>query len=88
MRASENAYPAISQQNEGDYAGRTCELYLLSNGNPDEWVKIYVDKQTGCVLFCDAPLFRLRTALLEELPLDNSLFSEPRGLVFKGGDGQ
>jgi hypothetical protein len=87
LAGMKKAYPKVSKQNDGTYAGRACDFYLLGDGNTDEWVKLYVDKATGCVLLCDAPLFRLRTALLEELPVDGSLFSEPHNLVYKGGDG-
>lgn len=82
------AYPKVSEENQGVYAGRDCDLYLLAGSSSDDWVKLYVDKQTGFVLFCDAPLFRLRTAKLEELPIDSSLFSEPHDLVYQGGDGK
>lgn len=82
------AYPKIAKSNDGQYAGRECTLYLMDNGNQDEWVKLYVDKATGYVLLCDAPTFRLRTALIEELPADSSLFAEPKNLNYKGSDGK
>jgi hypothetical protein len=82
------AYPKLKTSNDGQYAGRACTLYLMDNGKEDEWVKLYVDKETGYVLLCDAPTFRLRTALIEELPTDNSLFAEPKNLIDEGGDGK
>lgn len=51
------------------YAARPCTLVLLENpSDQDGWVKVYLDDETGFVLFCEAPLFRLRTALFEILP--------------------
>ncbi len=65
------------------YAGRPCTAVLLEDpGNDEDWLKVFVDEQTGFVLFLEAPLFRLRTALLEELPADESLLSPPDGLVY------
>ena len=47
--------------------------------------KIYLDKETQYVLFCDAATFRLRTALIEELPLDASLFEAPASFGLRWG---
>ena len=67
---------------EKEYAGQNCQVYLLENGVDDDWVRIYVDKETGCVLFCEAPFFRIRTANVEVLETDESLFSVPSDLVY------
>ena len=67
------------------YVGRECTAYLLKNANSDDWLKLYIDKETGFVLFCDAPLFKLKTALLEILPLAKDRLTEPKGLNFKDG---
>jgi hypothetical protein len=81
-------YPNIKTTNDGEYASRPCTFYLLDNGNATQWVKLYVDKATGTVLLCDAETFRLRTALVEERPLDDKLFTEPKGLSYEGGAGK
>lgn len=88
LQNMKKAYPRQSSANEGEYAGRACTLYLLEGSGEDEWVKLYADSGTGMVLLCDAPLFRLRTALIEEVALDDSLFQAPDDLVFEGGDGK
>lgn len=81
-------YPKVRESGEGEYAGRGCSFHLLETADGADWIKLYVDKGTGCVLLCDAPTFRLRTAVLEELPADEALFTEPDGLSFEGGDGK
>ena len=70
------------------YAGRDCACYLMDTGKAEQWAKLYVDKLTGVVLFCDAETFRLRTATIEELPVDKALFAAPDGLKYSGGDGK
>lgn len=67
---------------EREYAGQNCEVYLMENGEADDWIRIYVDKETGCVLFCEAPFLRIRTAEVEVLETDESLFSVPSDLIF------
>lgn len=65
------------------YAGRPCTVILLEdNVNGEEWLKLYLDDETGFVLFCEAPIFRLRTALMETLPTDETRLTPPAGLVF------
>lgn len=65
------------------YAGRACSVILLEDAaHEEDWLKIYRDEETGFVLFCEAPLFRLRTSLLEILPIDEHLLTPPAGLVF------
>lgn len=60
------------------YAGRACAVVLLEDPkNEEDWLKLYLDDETGFVLFCEAPLFRLRTALLEMQPLDESRLTPP-----------
>lgn len=86
--AMKKAYPKMETSNDGKYAGRDCTLYMMDTGKAQEWAKLYVDKQTGSVLFCDAETFRLRTALIEELPVDKALFAAPDGLKYKGGEGK
>ncbi len=86
--AMKKLYPKIRTQNDGVYAGRDCRLYRMDTGNEQEWVKLYVDKATGFVLLCDSETFRLRTRLLEDIPLDEGLFDAPAGLKLKGGDGK
>lgn len=88
LAAMKKAYPKVKATNDGTYAGRDCTFYLMDTGNAEEWAKLYVDKQTGYVLLCDAETFRLRTKLIEDVPVDKSLFSAPEGLKMKGGDGK
>lgn len=88
FEAMKKLYPRVRTQNDGVYAGRKCMLYRMDTGNEQEWVKLYVDKATGFVLLCDSETFRLRTRLLEDIPLDEGLFDAPAGLKLKGGDGK
>lgn len=69
----------------GEYADRPCDFYFMENETGDQWIKIYVDAETGYTLFSDHESFRLRTALFEEVPIDETLFKAPKGLNFKGG---
>ena len=65
------------------YAKRACTAILLEDsGHEEDWLKIYLDDETGFVLFCEAPLFRLRTSLLEVLPAEDRLLMPPVGLIF------
>ena len=73
----------VIQADDQQYAGRKCAIYLMENIGSEEWIKVYVDRETGYVLLCDAPLFRVRTALLEVLPIDNRLFKAPSDIVYK-----
>jgi len=71
---------AVSGQ---EYAGRPCSAVLLEDpANEEDWLRVFVDDETGFVLFCEAPLFRLRTSLMEILPADERLLLPPDGLVF------
>ena len=80
FKAGFSAETALSGQT---YAGRPCTAILLEDPENDEdWLKIYLDDETGFVLFCEAPLFRLRTSSLETLPLDESRLTPPDGLLF------
>ncbi len=80
-----NAYAKATAQGELTYAGRDCIAWLLESNDEDDWVKAYVDQQTGWVLLCDAPLFRLRTASVELLGADAKRFETPAGLKFSEG---
>jgi hypothetical protein len=62
------------------YAGRDCIAWQLDADSEDTAIKLYVDAQTGWVLFCDAPTFRLRTAKLDFVQTDESRFATPAGL--------
>ena len=65
------------------YAGRACTAVLLDDSDHDtDWLRIFVDDETGFILLCEAPLFRLRTALLETLPVDNARLTPPDGLLY------
>lgn len=76
-------YPETVQADDQQYAGRDCAIYLLENHRDEEWLKLYMDKGTGYVLFCDAPLFRLRTAEMKVLPVDDKLFTIPSDITYK-----
>lgn len=83
FNALKRNYP-VETVNEGQkYVGRDCTVHLLENNDGDDWLKIYRDSETGLVLFCDAPLFVLKTASVEILPTDPEKFSEPQGLDFR-----
>jgi hypothetical protein len=86
--AMKKMYPRLQASNDGTYAGRDCTFYLMETDDGDDWVKLYVDKETGYVLLCDAETFRLRTALMEEVPENGDLFLVPSGLNFAGGEGK
>ncbi|HEX3029439.1 MAG TPA: hypothetical protein VHT34_09075, partial [Clostridia bacterium] len=45
-----------------EYCDRSCHVYGMSNQNETDDLRLYIDDQTGYVLFCDAPLFSLKTA--------------------------
>ncbi len=62
-----------------EYVDRECTVHLMENGGSDDWLKLYIDSETSFVLFCDAPLFKLKTADLEVVPFDENIFSEPAG---------
>jgi len=78
-----SSYPKTVKADDQQYAGRNCAIYLLENDKDKEWMKLYVDKEMGYVLLCDAPLFRLRTAEMEVLPMDNKLFTTPSDITYK-----
>lgn len=86
--AMKKIYPNKQYSEDGRYAERDCVFHLMDGGSDDQWIKIYLDKATGYTLFCDSETFRLRTALFEEIPEEDSLFAEPAGLNLKGGNGQ
>lgn len=71
------------QADDQRYSERTCAIFLLENNDDNDWIKVYVDRETGYVLLCDAPLFRIRTALFEVLPIDKRLFEAPSDIVYK-----
>ena len=65
------------------YAGRACTAVLLDDSDHDaDWLRVFLDDETGFVLLCEAPLFRLRTALLETLPVDDARLTPPDGLLY------
>ena len=65
------------------YAGRPCTPLLLDDSrNEADWLRVFLDDETGFVLLCEAPLFRLRTALLETLPADDARLTPPDGLLY------
>lgn len=79
-----SSFSNMTQADDQQYAGRKCAIYLMENDSgSEEWIKVYMDRETGYVLLCDAPLFRIRTALLEVLPIDNRLFKAPSDIVYK-----
>ena len=65
------------------YAGRACTAVLLDDSDHDtDWLRVFLDDETGFVLLCEAPLFRLRTAMLETLPVDDARLTPPDGLLY------
>jgi len=81
--ALKKVYPVETVNEDQEYAGRNCSVHLLESDGGDDWLKIYCDSETGFVLFCDAPLFTLKTADFEILPEDPEKFSEPKDLDFQ-----
>lgn len=79
-------YPEETYYEQGEYLDRSCFFYLNENTAEEQWIKMYVDESTGYTLFSENENFRLRTALFEEIPLDEDLFRSPDGLDFKGGN--
>ncbi len=88
FQSLKSAYSKATALGKLTYAGRDCIAWLLENDDEDDWVKAYVDQQTGWVLLCDAPLFRLRTASVELLGADAKRFETPAGLKFSEGGQQ
>jgi hypothetical protein len=66
-----------------EYAGQSCQAYMISDGNADDDVRIYLDSATGFLLFCDAPLFCIKTADIEVLPYEGSHFGIPDDLKYE-----
>ncbi|MCX7773932.1 MAG: hypothetical protein N2376_12555 [Clostridia bacterium] len=64
------------------YCGRTCSVYTLENGTEADAVRMYIDSKTGFVLFCDAPLFCIKTASFEVIPYEKELYAIPDQLEF------
>ena len=64
------------------YAGRNCTAYMLLGEDESDNIRMYVDDETGFVLFCDAPLFCVKTAEFEGLPYEEEYFVTPDDLVF------
>lgn len=83
FEALSSAFSNVIQADDQQYAQRKCAIYLLEDGGSEEWMKVYADRETGYVLLCDAPLFRIKTALLEVLPIDKKLFKAPSDIVYK-----
>lgn len=81
--ALKKVYPVETVNEDQEYADRNCSVHLLESDEGDDWLKIYIDSETGFVLFCDAPLFALKTADFEILPEDPEKFSEPKDLDFQ-----
>lgn len=64
------------------YAGRNCTAYMILGESESDNIRMYVDNETGFILFCDAPLFCIKTAEIEVLPYDEEFFAAPDDLVF------
>lgn len=64
------------------YSGRNCTAYMLPGKDQSDDIRMYVDDETGFVLFCDAPLFCVKTAGIEVLPYDAEYFVVPDDLIF------
>jgi|GEM_PF-803594 len=65
------------------YCKRPCRVYSMSNGKAEEELRLYMDEETGYLLFCDSPLFCVKTALLEVLPYAADLFRVPEGIKYE-----
>ena len=67
----------ITKESCYEYAGQSCASYMISNGNPQDDIRVYLDDATGFILFCDAPLFCIKTASIEVIPYDAAYFKVP-----------
>jgi len=65
------------------YAGRNCTAYMLLGKDESDNIRMYVDDETGFMLFCDAPLFCVKTAEFEILSYDGEYFVTPDDLIFE-----
>ncbi len=72
----------VASEEDYEYCKRACRAYSMSNGRDEEELRLYVDKETGYVLFCDAPLFCIKTAFFEVLPYDAAMFNIPEGIKY------
>ncbi len=66
-----------------EYCGRTCRVYGISNGDDTEDLRLYIDEETGSILFCDAPLFCIKTFSFEIIDYKAGFFELPDGLKYK-----
>lgn len=65
------------------YSGRDCHVYGILSGNDDDNIKLYVDDKTGYVLFCDTPMFCIKTASIEVIDYDSGYFGLPEDLIYE-----
>ena len=72
----------VASEEDYEYCKRACRAYSIGNGRDEEKMRLYVDEETGYVLFCDAPLFCIKTASFEVLPYDADMFSIPEGIRY------
>ncbi len=72
----------VAFEEDYEYCKRACRAYSMSNGRDEEELRLYADEETGYVLFCDAPLFCIKTTSFEVLPYDAAMFSIPEGIRY------
>lgn len=73
----------ITEEGPYEYAGQSCQAYMISTGNTEDDIRVYLDSATGFLLFCDAPLFCLKTAEIEILDYEGSFFAIPDDLIYE-----
>jgi len=81
--ASKDKTRSIVKLEPYTYCGRACHVYGILSDNEDENIKLYIDDETGYALFCDTPLFCIKTASIEILPYDAGCFKIPEDLIFE-----
>lgn len=73
----------ITEEGPYEYAGQSCQAYIISTGDSEDDIRVYLDSATGFLLFCDAPLFCLKTAEIEILEYEASFFAIPDDLIYE-----
>lgn len=83
LKFPNNKDSSIKDEGTYQYIERKCHSYTISNGKEDDDVYLYIDNKTGYVLFCDAPMFCIKTASIEILPYDSGYFAIPDDLIYE-----
>lgn len=82
MAAKDKSFEVVKLE-PYEYSGRECHVYGLLSDDEDDYIKLYIDDETGAVLFCDSPMFCVKTAFIEVQPYDGGYFGIPEDLDFE-----